>query len=402
MSIILIDMNKKILLITFFFLSVFIYSQEMKLFAPFPSRILVATSGTNVLISWKDAKDISNGGYEIFRSETVITADNLYLAEKVGDSMSSIENYYDTPPIGINFFYAVFAKDSEQTYKICIPYRNVTTSPVRIDESAIEETKSAHISNITALLYDSDVAINFTSSLEDRGIIIFRSTYPIDSYSRLLEAVNIAEIEGSDIKYTDKPMAGIPFYYAAVDSGLYRSGSENLLYDGNHTIENVQVKFSHEIKSEAEYIKATMPLPLLKVNNSLESGILFPEPATPEKTGSISSENIKSISRLIGYSELPVYETMDIDVLGYNTKVNHIVNEYFLNRNWDDTVTQLEKYTSFSYDKETRIQSHFYRGQSYYFLDQYNKALLEFIMIEEELYVETEPWFKAIYRKIKN
>jgi len=396
------DMNKKILLLTMFFLTAFLYSQEMKLYAPFPSRINAETSGTNVLISWKDAKDVIDGNYEIYRSETAITADNLYLAEKVGDAPAESQLYSDIPPVGVDLYYAVFAKDSTQTFKICIPYRNVTTSAIRIDESDVEETKSSHISGLSAISTETDVQVSFLSSLQDRGIIIFRSTSPIDSYEILLKSVNIAEVEGSDISYTDSPMAGIAYYYAAIDSELYRSGSKNLLYEGNFTTEKVQVKFTHEVQKESEYVKSSMPLPLLKVTADLESGTLFKERKDPESTGTISDENLLSIKRLIGPSAYPSYDVRAIEILGYNKNINSLISKYFINRKWEETADQLEHYTSLNFDRETRTQSHFYRGQSYFFLGQYNKAMLEFIMIEKELFIETEPWFRAIYRNLKS
>ena len=390
-------MKLKLLILTVFFLSTAIFSQEMKLYAPFPSRIDTENSGTNIIITWKDAKDVSEGMYEIYRAETAITADNLYLAEKIGDAGSGLQTYSDTPPTGIDLYYAVFAKDDSQTYKICIPYRNVTTSASRIEESDIEETKSATISQIEAVVYDTDVNLQFLSSLGDRDIIIFRNTSIIDNFVTLIKSVNISEESGSTINYIDKPMAGIDYYYAAVDGELYRSGSENLLYSGNYTTDKVQVKFSHQLEEDALYVKSTMPLPLLKVAADLESGALLNEKKDPESQGVISEENLLSISRLINKSSL-TYKPVSPATLAYNNNINSIISGLFFANQWQQAADRLEVYTSLDYDEETRIQSHFYRGQSYFYLGLYNKALLEFIMIEKKLFIETDPFFQAIYR----
>jgi len=400
MSTIIIDMIKKSLVLTILLLMTTLYSQEMKLYAPFPSRINTKVSGREVTLSWKDAKDVTDGTYEIFRSNTAITADNLHLAEKIGESPSTTEIYVDTPPVDTDIFYAVFTRDSSQTYKICIPYRNVTTNPIKIAESDIEETISSVISQLTTGTSDTEVLLEFMSSLSDRSIIIFRSTSTIDNYANLIKSINISEETGSSINYTDTPLAGIDYYYAAVDGDLYRSGNKNLLYEGNYTVIPVQVKFSHQVEEDALYVKSTMPLPLLKVSADLESGELLNERKSSEPTGSISTENINSINRLIdrqGY----VHEEMSLTTLSYNKNINHIISNSFLNRRWSNTVSELEYFTSLNFEKETRTQSHFYRGQAYFFQGLYNNALLEFIMIEKDLYVETQPWFSAIY-KIKN
>jgi hypothetical protein len=401
MSIIIKAMKKKLLLIPMLLTLSFLYSQEMKLYAPFPSRITTETSGENILLTWKDAKDISEGSYEIYRSEKAITADNLNLAEKIGQVPSDTQLFTDTPPIGEDYYYAVFANDSTRTYKICIPYRNVTTSAIRISESDIEETKSTMISRFSAQSIDTEVQLNFLSSLINRKILIFRSTSPIENYENLLKSVNVAEVSGSEIHYTDNPIAGIDYYYAAVDGELYRSGSMKLLYEGNYTREKVQVKFSHEVERDEQYVKSLMPLPLLKIASDLESGLLIKELAAPQIRGTISDENILSINRLIGPDDYPVYEKMTPELLGYNKNINSIISTYFLNKRWEDTVNSLENYTSLNFDSETRKQSHFYRGQSYFFMGRYNKALLEFIMIKKDLFAETEPWFDAIYSLLK-
>ncbi len=389
-------MKIKFFIISMFFLTTVLFSQEMKLYAPFPSRIKAETSGTQISISWKDAKDVLDGSYEIYRANVALTADNLYLAERIGDVQAGVGSYKDTPPLGIDLFYAIFARDSTQVYKICIPYRNVTTSAVKIDESDVEETMSTVISNINSRIFGTDVFMEYQSTLEDRETMMFRSTTQIDTYEKLLKSVNISEDSGTIVKYTDNPMAGIEYYYAAVDKELYRLGSENLLYEGNYTTDPVLVKFSHEVEDDSRYTKATMPLPLLKLSADLESGEILGERKQPESNGSISNENIQSINRLIGITA-PVYAPVEPTVLSYNKNINPIISTHFLKRDWSESISLLENYTSLTYDEETRIQSHFYRGQAYYFMARYNKAMVEFIMVEKELFVETESFFSSIY-----
>jgi len=366
------------------------------LYAPFPSRIQAETAGTEIIITWKDAKDIIEGSYEIYRAEIALTADNLYLAEQIGSVQSGLQTFSDTPPLGVDLYYAVFARDTTQVFKICIPYRNVTTTAVSIDESDVEETISTAISNIKTDVYNTEVNLSYTSSIEDREVILFRSTSIIDNYDKLINSMIIFEDSGSSISYTDSPMAGIEYYYAAVDRELYRSGSENLLYEGNYTTEGSRVKFSHELEDDALYTKAAMPLPLLKLTADLESGEQLEEQKEPETSGYISSKNLREINRLIKKAFQP-YEPVEPSVLSYNKNINPTVSGYFLNKKWEETVSRLENYTSLTFDEETRAQSHFYRGQSYFYLGLYNKAMLEFIMIEKIYFVETEPFFSAIY-----
>lgn len=390
-------MKKKILLFTLLIFSSLLIAQEMKLYAPFPSRIKAETSGTEVVITWKDSGDVDGGNYEVYRGDTALTADNLYLAEKIGETSAGTESYSDSPPTGTENYYAVFVRDETQVYKICIPYRNVTTSPVSVEESDIEETKSTVISNLVAQVFEEDVSIAYNSSLEERNIILFRSTVPISTYDQLIKSIIVNEDSGSEKAFLDTPLAGLEYYYAAVDADLYRTGSRNLLYDGNFTTFPVHVKFSHEIKEENRYIKSAMPLPLLKISGDLKSGEQLEEREDPEKDEQLSSGTLRDVQKMIERSALP-YEPVEEATLAYNKNINPIVTSYFAAGLWDQCIRELEEFTSLRYDEETRQQSHFYRGQAYFFAGKYNKAMVEFIMVEEDLYVETRPFFEAIYK----
>ena len=145
------------------------------------------------------------------------------------------------------------------------------------------------------------------------------------------------------------------------------------------------------------YVKSPMPLPLLKVTADLESGVLLNRQEIQETTGTINHKTLESVNRLIGRT-YPAYSQVEAITLSYNRNINTIIATLFLNKKWSETVDQLEPYTSRNFDEETRFQSHFYRGQALYYLGKYNEALLEFIIIEKTFYVETEPFFKAIYR----
>lgn len=393
-------MKIKVFISLLLFLTSILFSQEMKLYAPFPSRIKAEKSGTEIVVTWKDSKDVINGSYEIYRAGVALTAENLYQAEKIGDVEVGVQIYSDTPPLGTDLYYAIFAKDPSQVYKICIPYRNVTTVAVKVDKSDIEEAISTVITGIEATVYNTEVNLKYSSSLEDRQIILFRSTSIIDSYEELLKSIVITESSGTLQDYTDTPLAGIKYYYAAVDGELYRSGSKNIIYDGNFTNEGVLVKFSHELEDDVRYSKGAMPLPLLKMNTDLESGEHLHQLKSPESTENISRENLQSIKELIQKS-LQADTPLEPAVLSYNKKINSIISVYFLQKSWSETISRLENYTSRSFDEDTRIQSHFYRGQSYFFLGMYNEAMVEFIMIEKDLYVETAPFFEAIYNIIK-
>ncbi|MBB6480246.1 hypothetical protein [Spirochaeta isovalerica] len=377
-----------------------LFSQEMKLYAPFPSRLEAVTSGSDIVLTWKDAVDVDEGTYEIFRADRALTADNLYLAEKIGTVPGGTQTFKDKPPSGAQVYYAVFVNDSTQVYKICIPYRNVTISPVSIEESDIEETRSTVISNLTAQIFDSDVAISYDSSLEERSIILFRSTSVIDSYDKIIKSVLIGEDSGSQTSIIDNPIAGLNYYYAAIDAALYRSGSRNLLYSGNYTTDPVHIKFSHEITEDNRFVKSAMPLPLLKISSDLKSGEKLEERRNTDYDRTLEPETLNQIRRMIE-REKTIPDQPEKTVLAYNKNINPIVTSYFAGGLYERCADALEPFLSSLNDRETREQSHFYRGQCFYYLGRYNEALLELIMVEKTYYRETEPFFNAIYREIK-
>ncbi len=343
---------------------------------------------------------MEDGEYEIYRSSTAITAADLYLAEKIGETVSGVESYTDTPPTGTDLFYAVFAKDSSQSYKICIPYRNVSTDAVKIAEANIEETKSTIISNLKIESSETVVNISLQSSNEKREVLIFRSTTPIDTYKKIRGSLKLTQTTGSIIEYADSPIAGIGYYYAAVDAELFGVGGRTLLYEGNYSMKPIEVRFSHDLIDDALYVKSKMPLPLLKIRADLESGEILSEKKDPLTMGSISSYNISLTKRLIGTTKDDFQEIKAVQLYG-NEDINEIINNYFISSNWEKTISELEPFTSLYTRDKTRIESHFYRGQAFYFNKDYYKSMLEFIMIEKDMYVETAPWFNALYYRLK-
>lgn len=368
----------------------------MKLYAPFPSRLSVNIDGKDIVLTWKDAADVDEGVYEIYRGNRALTAENLNTAVKIAEVPAETETYIDNPQIGEEVYYAVFVRDSSQVYKICIPFRNVTTSPSIISKADIEETISTIVSDLKAKVIDSEVTLTYKSTLNDRSIMLFRNTSPINNYEALLKSIYIGEQDNKENSIIDTPIAGLNYYYAAVDAKLYRSGNQDLIYDGDFTTKPVYIPFSHEIKEDNRFIKSAMPLPLLKISRDLQSGRLLEEKEEPKEKRELTKETLQLVDRLTDKNNLNRLEA-EKTTLAYNRNINSIISSQFLSGQWEQCLLSLEPFTTSRYDEETRNQSHFYRGQCYYYLGLYNRALREFIMVEQSYYVETKPFFNAIF-----
>ena len=52
--------------------------------------------------------------------------------------------------------------------------------------------------------------------------------------------------------------------------------------------------------------------------------------------------------------------------------------------------------------KASITRAHFYLGQAYYFDKQYQNALLEMLMAQDEYYVETSPWITNCFTYLEN
>ncbi len=407
-----------ILLLCFLFGSQLSLSAEI--FAPFVSGLSVSVSANSVTLSWKPAPS-GIEVYEIYRSTQSFSESTFDRAVNIGTVTSDITAYTDYPPTKDNYYYAVLGRADESTlYKLFIPYRNITVSPVAVETTDSLEAVAAHITGLSASPADDSIRIEFDTNKPSREVIIYRSSSRIESSQDLIDAGAIATLSAAEQQYTDYPLGGISYYYAVLDAEMAKAGR----YDfepGENSLQNpVQLPVGSQIgmpRTQSDATRIT-PLPYLLLNNGTFSAANFSR--TPSELGEQTASVWKRLSERISPDPddadtravpdiLPADKTDQIDsseeLRSSERQLAQIVNRSFPDNPqdkaaWQNAEKQLGAFFNSSRTESVETRAHYYMGQVYYFQGKYKQAFFEFIMAQDQLYAEAQPWLERIYPEL--
>ncbi|MFP4564116.1 MAG: tetratricopeptide repeat protein, partial [Spirochaetia bacterium] len=85
---------------------------------------------------------------------------------------------------------------------------------------------------------------------------------------------------------------------------------------------------------------------------------------------------------------------------GEEYTLKSILNKEFEERRWIETESLLNKFLSVHRSESIERRARYYLGQTLFFQGKYRDALLEFVLIRDELYVHVEPWLDVIFYRI--
>ncbi|WP_455381111.1 hypothetical protein, partial [Salinispira pacifica] len=272
-------------------------------FAPYVSRLRVAFKDPKVQLTWQDPSDVS-GPLQIYRSTQPITAATFDSATLVGTAPAGTESYLDVPARPGDYYYAVLVqKPGDGTYRIFIPFRNVTLQPIKVARTATQSELAASVSGIRASRVDRSILLVFESSRPNRTLGIYRSTSPILSSDALASATRIQEISSAKSSVTDYPVPGIDYYYAIVDTALLTTGNVSLQAGEDATSTPVSLPLggnSIGIPTQPIPPRRGTPLPYLVLREDVQSGAtLAPSLVEPTTSVALSAETAKSVNQLV-------------------------------------------------------------------------------------------------------
>ncbi len=391
----------------------FVYAE---IFAPFVSGLSVSVENNSVTLTWKPAPSEIEV-YEIYRSKQAFNEENFSTASKIGSVSHDVSVYTDYPPTTDKYYYAVLGKKNDsKLYKLFIPYRNITMSPIAVESTDSLEAMATKISNLSAKSTDESIDLSFQSSKPSREVVIYRSTSVIESQQDVVEAQAIASITSGKQEYTDYPLGGIPYYYAIVDADLAKAGAFQFVAGKNSLIDPIELPVSSQFLSRRSSVESRItPLPYLFVNNSVfaegngQSLSSFNFAREPNQLTEETSKVWAKLEKTVSSSEKttsaqPVILPIDKDSkgIGSTKQLSQIVNLHFPDNPsdrtaWQNVEKQLGSFFNVSHTDEVLTRAHFYMGQVYFFQGKYKQAFFEFVMAQDMLYSEVQPWFERIY-----
>jgi len=400
----------------FVFLGMFLISSQSllanEIFAPFVSGLSVTLQENSVTLSWHPApEEIEN--YEIFRSTEPFSENNFHKARKIGTVSKATTAYTDYPPSTDNYYYAVLGRKNEKKlYKLFIPYRNITVSPVAVERTESIDEVTTHISHLSAEKAHDSIRLQFDTSKPERKVIVYRSSSRIESEQDVVNAQALASFTSGKKGYTDFPLGGIEYYYAVIDAEAARAGSFDFVPGENALEEPVELPVGTQISDGSGKIENRItPLPYLLLNRSSSTAteILSKRPATlDDKTLAIWNQlekriSTKNIESSASPHILPIDRNANTD--GANKQLAELVGKSFTadpddQAAWQNAEKQFASFFDVSHTDKVLSRAHYYMGQVYYFQGNYKLAFFEFLMAQDSLYTQVQPWLERIYPQL--
>ncbi len=402
---------KKIYLIILTFTAIYVSMAAEDLQIPYIEGLKASAGESSVTLTWKDS-GYSDYTYRVYRSTEIINNNNFNSAEFIGKTVNN-NTFIDYPDRTENFYYAVLAADlADNIYKLFIPYNNITTSPVKISSPSSLTEIAAKITDISASSRGNSVSINFTSNKKERTLSIFRSSKPIFDFDSIAGADLLSEINSAETNFTDFPLPGTLYYYAVLDTELYKSGRYSIKPGENSTVNSIGVVTGDtEAYLETRDSIRNKPLPFLEVDTSIGSGKQLTTQSTqlPVKqnlsfktasivkniTANIFLEEKESLTPLI----LP--EEMETSDSSEEYQLKKIVLSDFNDRNWSAAYQLLSNFLSVRHSKDIEYRAHFYRGQVLFFQNKLRESFMEFILTSDHLKSEISPWQDQILLRLR-
>ena len=396
-------MKKAFFLIHLILAIPFLFSQERGT-ANFPTEISARTAGSEVILSWKDTESLSGEVYHIHRHRVPITRNNLNEASLIDTVQEGVELYRDSPPADVDWYYLITIEDSRSYFPIVIPYANATVRGIKIDKKALSLTEAVTVSHLSARPAEGEIHITFTRNNNLRAVSLYRSTSPITSMDQLKDSLLISVLEGDQHSWSDNPIPGIPYYYAAVDRELLSFGAdEALLYTGNHTVDSVGLPLSQFLENPRSALPVRKaPLPTLQLEKYYTGlpplDVVFPpeqslSPTLDRKLKAFLSRPDEELPTAVQPQILADEENTEGTTL-LESKLKKILGEYFLKNRWDHAERAMLILLDEVEDNTLKERIHFYRGQCFYFQEKYESAYLEFLLSRDGYYQVSNEWME--------
>jgi hypothetical protein len=390
-----------------------VFAQTGDVFAPFVSRLKVTAEGSAIRLTWKDTRDVPAGSYAIYRHTEEITAENFSEAVKLGEVAPGTESFLDKPEDKRPYYYAVLAKDATgKLYELFILFRNKTITGVAVETLDTVEELAARITDISTTVEGDSITVTFDSSKDERDLLVYRNTAPIRSSSDLAFSQSLRGLPSSKTSFQDFPVPGISYYYAVIDSAFIKVGDIEFTPGENTTIVPAMIPLGARVGLPATTVNRSLPLPLHLLTSSIEDGSDLPlgDYIRVPEYQELDSATTKAVNGLLSGLPKTAPVAPEPTILpedrgsvvsgGEEYTLKSILTREFAEERWIETESLLKKYLSVHRSAHIELRARFYLGQTLFFQEKYREALLEFVLVRDQLYARVEPWLDVIFHRI--
>jgi hypothetical protein len=233
-------------------------------------------------------------------------------------------------------------------------------------------------------------------------LLLYRSIEPLKDMGGLSNAV-IAQNNVSS-SFTDYPLPGVAYYYAVVDADALSRGEVALIPDVNATSAPVYVPLSETDAGRITKAPRQMPLPRILLQSLLPVGA--GERPAPSPLSADAADCLSDIARKTPQrpekSPRVFAEDLEPPENGEEYALRSIIQGDFSAHNWLRAVDLLAAFLTLPRSAASETKARFYLGQAYYFLNQPDKALFEFLAVKNAYPDDAYIWTQTCLSVIRN
>lgn len=242
---------------------------------------------------------------------------------------------------------------------------------------------------------------------EISSFLIYRDTRQIASYAQIKNISPIAQIDSNFSGYTDLVKDYNDYFYCVLavtkDSSVPYDLillSFNSTVKGVHISMNTQQKEPQKKEQEKLYYEGKLretPLPFIDiVENSLQ-----PEPTVSEEAAFAAQTLTNKTKKREPVLKPYIFEEDLISPDGGDDYLLfEILKQYFVHKNYDEAIVQLNKLAGTNIKDSTRSRVYFYIGECEYLTGEYEKAVKSFVKVQDIYPTLARKWINSSLDRI--
>ncbi|HEC93732.1 MAG TPA: tetratricopeptide repeat protein [Candidatus Atribacteria bacterium] len=310
----------------------------------------------------------------IYRDTQIIDSKEKLTSDRFITNVNALAGeFVDTVTESGKYYYAIVTTKDKVTNKELVEDQNYISIPVNVEVLKLPPP----VTNISVKLSDDKktIIIQWQSVSNVNEYNIFRANEIIDDAKKLESAELIGAVEQGDEKFVDNSLDAPGKYYYAIITVNDAGENTTLIPDKNCTTKPIEIerkeekKKIEEIKKEEEKPKPE-PKPVVKKKT--------PKPKKPKKRKIVKKRRVN-----------------------YNAKLEKIIKQFYYSGKYDKSIEELKKIIKSKAPGRVKNKAKLFLGKSYYHTQQYKKALILFIKLEDVYPEEASFWIKQTLRRLR-
>lgn len=245
------------------------------------------------------------------------------------------------------------------------------------------------------------------SEKEISSFLIYRDTRQIASFSQIKNLEPIAQISSNFSGYTDSVKDFIDYFYCVLAITKDSTSPYDLILlsfnstvKGAHIAVNSQQKEPQKKETEKLYYEGTLretPLPYIDiVENSIQpTPTVSEEAAFAAQTLTNKSKKKEPILKPYIFEEDLISPDGGDDYLLFE-----ILKQYFVQKNYEEAIVQLNKLAGTNIKETTRNRIYFYIGECEYLTGEYENAVKSFVKVQDAYPILSRKWINSSLDRI--